>query len=67
MLTPKELQIDVPVKPSSAVCPWCDQEAYVAYVSGTPTIIKGCLHAKGLGPSRPIAVQFMNMEVGFCE
>lgn len=34
------------IKPPSAVCPWCDQEVYIAHVHGIPKVIRPCAHSQ---------------------
>jgi len=61
----REVSIEVALKPSSAVCPWCDEEVLAAYVHGEPRIIQPCQHSKGISTStRPLKVVFCNTEVG---
>ena len=49
----------VPIKPPSAVCPYCDQEVHVAWVSGKPRITLACPHSTALDlAAKPIHVVF---------
>lgn len=51
--------IQVPVKPPSAICPWCDEEVHVAAVGGRPQLIRKCQHAERLDTNtKPIQVVF---------